>query len=243
MAKLNQIVAIVTGKKPRTEQAKTTIYHKVQKGELFSGISRTYEPFNEGDDQQPPESKNVQYSVKEAVDAFQKAVADLWDTTFTMDANNCEARADVKVGDKVIVKDVPVTHLLFLEKQLQDLRTFITKLPVLDRAENWSWSDTANCFASQPTLNNRTKKVPRTHVKYEATSEHPAQCEVYHEDVAVGRWTSIKFSGAMEARRKELWLENLEKLIEGVKSAREEANEMEVTRRELADNVFKFVFV
>ena len=46
----------------------------------------------------------------------------------------------------------------------------------------------------------RTKKVPRNHVKAEATEKHPAQVEVYYEDVAVGYWTTVKFSGALPAQ-------------------------------------------
>lgn len=44
-------------------------------------------------------------------------------------------------------------------------------------------------------------QVPRNHVKAEATDKHPAQVEVYHEDVPVGYWTTVKFSGALPARR------------------------------------------
>jgi hypothetical protein len=34
-------------------------------------------------------------------------------------------------------------------------------------------------------------------VKAEATEKHPAQVEVYHEDVVVGQWKTVKFSGAL----------------------------------------------
>jgi hypothetical protein len=41
----------------------------------------------------------------------------LFDVTPTKDWANCEARADVKVDGRVLVPDVPVAYLLFLEKQ------------------------------------------------------------------------------------------------------------------------------
>ena len=47
----------------------------------------------------------------------------------TQDFANCQAKANVVVDGQTILKEVPVTHLLFLEKQLVDLRTFIDGLP------------------------------------------------------------------------------------------------------------------
>src|SRR5947209_3792462 len=81
---------------------------------------------------------------------------------------------------------------------------------------------------SKPARTNRTKKVPKNHVKYEATKEHPAQVEMYMEDVWVGTWTTVKFSGAIPAAVRNAMLERLRKLLEGVKTAREEANNLEV---------------
>lgn len=68
----------------------------------------------------------------------------------------------------------------------------------------------------------RTKKVPRNHVKAEATDKHPAQVDVYYEDVPVGYWTTVKFSGALPARRVNELLDRVEKLQQAVKFAREE---------------------
>ena len=34
-------------------------------------------------------------------------------------------------------------------------------------------------------------------MKYEATEKHPAQVETYTEDIKVGEWTMVKFSGAI----------------------------------------------
>ena len=91
---------------------------------------------------------------------------------------------------------MPVTYLLFLEKQLADLHTFVKKLPVLDAAESWALDASTDCWATEPVQTLRTKKVPRNHVKAEATEKHPAQVEVYYEDVRIGYWTQTKFSGA-----------------------------------------------
>ena len=42
MAKLNQIIALVNGTKARTQKTITEVYHKLQKKELVTGISRLF---------------------------------------------------------------------------------------------------------------------------------------------------------------------------------------------------------
>ena len=84
--------------------------------------------------------------------------------------------------------------------------------------------------------------MPRNHVKAEATEKHPAQVEVYYEDVAVGYWTTVKFSGALPAQRVNELLERVEKLQHAVKFAREEANGTEVTDQRVGDAVFGYLF-
>ena len=87
------------------------------------------------------ETKNIQYSVKVAMTEFSAVLADLVDATATMDEGNCGARADVKVDGTVVMAAVPVTHLLFLEKQLTDIQTFVSHAAVLDPAESWKWDE------------------------------------------------------------------------------------------------------
>jgi hypothetical protein len=135
-----------------------------------------------------------------------------------------------------------VTYLLFLEKQLTDLHTFIKKLPVLDAADSWVFNDSADCWSTEPVRTIRTKKVPRNHVKAEATEKHPAQVEVYYEDISVGYWTTVRFSGALPAKRVSTLLERVEKLQQAVKFAREEANNTEAVDKHVGDKVFGYLF-
>jgi hypothetical protein len=77
------------------------------------------------------------------------------------------------------------------------LHTFVTKLPVLDASESSVFDAGADCWATEPAQTAKTKKIPRNHVKAEATEKHPAQVEVYYDDVVVGTWRTVKFSGAL----------------------------------------------
>lgn len=242
MSKLNQIVAVVSGKKTSAQKTMTELYHKLQKSVLFEGISRTYRPSDEEGETFPAERKNLQLKVEDTIVELMAAMSDLLDSTATQDFANCKAKADVKVDGKVILADVPVTYLLFLEKQMTDLQTFVSKLPTLDPAEDWQFNTSANCWASSPKSTSKTKKVPKTLVKYEATKEHPAQTEVYHEDVKVGEWTTIQFSGAIPAKKRDEFHEKIKKLTEAIKFAREEANNSEVQQVKLSKDIFEFIF-
>lgn len=242
MAKLNQIVAVVNGKKTQTQKAITEVYKKLQKAALFEGISRSYTPSDDDGETQPAEKKNVQYKSRDAMAEVQAALIDLFDVTATQDWGNCQAKADVVVDGTTILEQVPVTYLLFLEKQLTDIHTFVQQIPVLDSAENWSWDENSDCYATEPSISNRTKKVPRSHILYEATEKHPAQVEMYHEDVKVGEWKTIKFSSALAAQEKNEIVHRVRKLQEAIKFAREEGNSMEVDNVKIGNKVFDFVF-
>src|SRR6185437_8620546 len=199
--KLNQIIAVEKNIKSRALQDLTEAHHSLQKTTLLAGISRTYRPKDEEGEQLPPEATKVQIKSEEIIRKTSETLSKLFDVVATKDWANCQAKANVVVDGQTLLHDVPATYLLFLEKQLVDLHTFIKKLPVLDAAETWAFDQSADCWATEPVLTTRTKKVPRNHVKAEATEHHPAQVEVYYEDVTVGNWRTIKFSGSLPARR------------------------------------------
>ncbi len=242
MPKLNQVIALQAGKKSHAKDSLTQAYHVLQKPDLLNGIARSYKPRDEGGEPQPPENKFVQVKVVEQITRISADLAEMFDAVATQDFANCLAKADVMVDGKALIKGVPVTYLLFLEKQLADLHTFVEKLPVLDPAERWTYDPGQDCYASEPFQTNRTKKVPKNHVKYEATKEHAAQVEMYMEDVTVGTWTTIKYSGAVPAAERNAMLERVRKVQDAVKEAREEANAQEVTRQKLGHAVLDYVF-
>lgn len=241
MAKLNQIIALANGEKARSKSAVTQLYHKLQKPEPFQGISRSYRPKDDEGEQLPPESQRVQWQTGEILQAAADSLSKLFDLVGTQDLANCEAKADIKVDGQTILTGIPVTHLLFLEKQLVDLHTFLGAVPTLPTSEKWARSEEADCYATEPTETTRTKKIPRNHVMAEATKEHPAQVQVYTEDVVVGFWKTVKFSGAMHESDKNSLLARVEKLQDAVKSARELANCMEVTEATIGKPIFDYL--
>lgn len=242
MTKLNQIIAIENGTKAKTEQVLTTAHHSLQRKEPLSGIARTYTPMIDGGEELPSESTRVQVRVSDTIEQVQVALAELFDVTATKEYANTEAKADVVVNGTTLLTGVPVSYLLFLEKQLVNIKTFVTKLPTLDPGETWHWDSGQNCYATAEYVTMRAKKTPQRFVKAEATDKHPAQVEIYYEDVPVGRWRTIKYSGAILSDDVSKMLSRIEALQAAVKMAREDANSIVVTKQEVGKKVMTYLF-
>ena len=242
MAKLNQILAIEKGIKTRVYAEFTELHNATQKPALMNGFHKAYQPRDEEGETYPAESQKVQHSASEVLDRVAGSLAELFDITATKDWANCTARADVIVDGRALVKDVPATYLLFLEKQLSDLHTFVGKMSELDPGSDWSVDPGTGLYKTDATLTQRTKKVQRPITLYEATKEHPAQTQLITEDVVAGTWVTTKFSGAIPAPRKKQLLARIERLSNAVKFAREQANAAEAADKKLGKEVFDFLF-
>lgn len=242
MPKLNQVIAIEKGMKSTTESEITDSYHLAQKPEVFNGLSRVYEPKDELGETLPPEQQVITMTAPLLSKVFSASLVKLFDITATKVYGNTKATADVVVDGETLLENVPVEYLLFMEKRLQDVATFVNKLPILDPAVDWHWDEAKGIFASDVTTTHRTKKVLRNHVKAEATDKHPAQVDVYTEDETVGYWKLTRFSGALPVPLRDQWKEKVRKLQAAVKFAREEANSLPVENVSTGDAVFRYLF-
>lgn len=242
MTQLNQIIAVEKGVKADVAREVTDAYHAFQKPALLSGITRTYRPNSDEGDQLPPEQTLLQVRSGDVIDEVSSALTRLFDVVATKEWGNQQATADVVVDSQTLVQAAPVPYLLFLEKQLVDLRTFIGTIPTLDPSEEWSFSENDNAYRTPVISTHRSKKVPRVLVKAPATDKHQADTEVWHEDVVVGNWETVKFSGALPATRVKELQERVTKLREAVKVAREEANGTQVTQQTPGQTVLGYLF-
>jgi hypothetical protein len=243
MAKLHQIVALVKSKKAQAESGLTKLYHLLQKTDLLGGIARNYRPINDEDtDKLPSESKRVQLRIPEAIAQAKDVLGPMIDLVATQDVANTQAFADIVIDGVIIAEHVPATHLLFLEHRLEDLSTFVGKLPTLDPSEAWHVDDQEGCYATEPSETVRTKKIPRNNVKYAATDKHPAQVETWMEDVPVGRWMTTKFSGAIPEADRRAMVVRIRKMQDAVKAARCEANCIDVQNVSIAKNFLGYIF-
>jgi hypothetical protein len=242
MTKLNQIIAIEKGVKTNAYRELTDLHKGLKKGSALQGIQKTYRPKEEEGETLPPEAVLVQTKVREQLRTIAEIMTRYFDITATKDSANTQAKSDVMLDGKAFLTGVPAPYLLFLEKQLKDLHDVVRELPLLDPAETWAYDPNTGVYRTPVTTTHRTKKLPRVLVKYEATEEHPAQTEVYQEDITVGYWDKVAFSGAIPADLQKQLLERIRILQQAVKFAREEANNMKVEDVKVGEQVFKYLF-
>ena len=228
MAKLNQILATERHIKTTAENEFTRIFHDIQKTDLLIGQARTYRPKDEGGEKHPDETKRVQLRAEDALARVKENLTKLLDATGAKDTTNCHARADVKVAGTVLLKDVPATHLLWLDKRLTDLLTLARKLPILDASESWHRDEAQGLWSTKPVESVKTKKITRPMVLVQATKEHPAQVKEVSEDVVAGYWSTTKYSGALPRDRVETLISRIEEVQQAVRYARQEANSVPV---------------
>ena len=243
MPKLNQILAIERNVKNKREDEFTQIHQSLAKTDLLFGLSRTYQPLADDGEKFPPENKVVQAKADDMLKKLKTGLAELFDVTAQKDSTNCVAKADVVVDGKVLLTGVPATHLLYIEKKLVDLITFIKKLPTLPQDERWSRDDVLGLWKTDPIETVKTKKIEEVYaVPGTLTKEHPAQLAKKVEDVMVGKWTTVKYSGALTTDQTASLLERAEKLQKAVKFAREEANQTPAVGAATGAAVMGYIF-
>lgn len=239
--KLNQAIALLSGAKGEGESALTKAYKSAQSTARLAGVLKTYKPRDEEGEKLPSEGTLLQLRVSEIMAEAVVPMSRLFDLVATVDFGNQLAAADVVVDGVTILEKVPVSTLLFLEKKFVDFATFVAKLPILDPSEEWVPGDDAVSYKSVPAFKTRTKKIPRNHEKAPATDKHPAQVELYYEDMVVGDWTTVNFSGAVtQQRQRELALK-VAKFQRALKMAREEANSTVITDQSIGAEIFAFL--
>lgn len=243
---LNQVIAVRASVKGDADQALTKHYHLLQRAALLQGLSRTYTPKDDDGFRYPAETTNVQVKVEEVLRGVADDMTKLFDVTAAMDWTNQHARADVVLvnGQQpvVLLADVPVSYLMFLEKQLTHLETLVRKLPTLDSTENWTLDVATDVYKSEPIGTVKSAKIRRNHVLAAATDRHPAQVESYAEDIPVGTWSTVKFSGALPAQRVNRMLVRVRTLMEAIKYAREQANMEEIMDPKPGRRIFEYLF-
>ena len=243
MPKLHEMIAVVDGKKTHTRNKLTELHRYTQKAEFFVGHERTYHPKTENDEKLPPEKRVVQQRVTAAVQEANRLLSELWQAVSTQDEGNTKARADVVLeSGTVIAKSVPVTHLLFLEKQMDDVQKFIDSLVVLDPSVDWKLDANTDLYRSDPVETVRTTKQMYPVVLHEGNDKHPPQVKEATRDVQIGTYHVVNFSGAIPAKTKREMLERVRSVKDAIKSARSRANEQAVEQQNFGADILKYVF-
>ena len=250
MPKLCEAIAILKGVKSRSYALITEHDKLCQKPALFNGMTKTYEPLNEDDPDRPDgDTALVQQRVDDIVVDMKKLLGEFLDLTAMQEYGNTEANADLTVDDVVLLKGVPATYLLFLEKQLTDLHTAINRMPVLSPEYQWAWDEGRSCYVSETVRKVRTKKTPRvvmtattkTTGKDGAVTEQE-QGQILQEDLPVGYWHTTYFSTALPVAERKRLAARVTRLQQAVKQARERANGTVIERVSVGATLLDWVF-
>jgi len=241
--KLHHVIAIEKEVKGKSYTAFNELNKKSTKPDLFNGHSKGYKPVKEDGEVLPPDSKIVQMTVSQQLTQAQEILSSLFDMTATKDFANCSAKADLVIPNgPTLISGAPSTLLLFLEKQLRDLRAFVSGLPTLDGNEQWTFDNNSGIYKSDETKTHRTKKNQKPIVLYGATDKHPAQTQLITEDELVGYWETIKQSGCMPSTRQKVLLDRIDILSAAVKQARQDANSNEAPEKKIGNAILGYIF-
>jgi len=243
MGKLHELLAVEPDLKGAAEKIIAETINTLSKKEgHFKAQTRRYSPLEDGGEAFPDENQEMVTTVPKKLEWTQKVVAKYLDALAQKEISNTRASAVLEIDGQPLINDpLPATLLLALEGKLKQLRDMYNAIPTLDPGEQWAWDDKTRTYEGSPSKSYRTKKVMKNHVKAQATDKHPAQVEVYTEDVQVGYWTTKKWSGALTPSEKADLLERMDNLIQAVKRARQRANDCEAVRANIADTLFKYI--
>lgn len=242
MPKLNQVIAVEKTTKTRVQSAVDKLYHALDKSSLFEGFLKTYQSSREDEPAQPAQAQRVQFKVSDVVNEVRSQLDSLFAIVAQKDFANTAASADIVVDDVTLATGVPTTYLLFLEKQLTDLHTLVSKLPVLDPSADWKFDSVKGYWKTDATETQRTRKVAKPIVLYPATTEHPAQTQLINEDIVVGSYSQTRLSGATTESDRAKLLARIDSVQKAVKFAREKANNTDAPKQEVGSKVLDFIF-
>jgi hypothetical protein len=243
--RLHELLAVEGNLKGQAEKVRTDLASSFEKKRhLFTEKLVTFKPSQDGAEPVVEEQLDLQSTVRQEL----TWVTDIWaqalDVSATVAEANTQARGDVVLDDgSVILKGMPATALLELEKRLAEVQTLLQAVPTLDPAKGFKLDDHRGkgIYRARDDVKTRTKKVQRPIVLYDATPEHPAQTQLISEDVPVGEIRTQEWSGLVTPLEKSEMLDRVEALRRAVKAARSRANEVEVSQTKIGTTLFRFM--
>lgn len=249
MAKIHELIPAESDKVAAANALQAEAINTfAKKQDHFMGQIRDVQMY---DERRAAENTREQKEVVETVDSklahVWESLAPAIDVTVTKENSNTapDARANVTIGGKIILGDVPATALLAMEKQLAKLRDLYTAIPTLDPSLTWEPDSNAalpGVMRSKYAMEqHKTEKVPEVITLAPPTDKHPAQTQLVTMDKNVGKISTFKFSGNVSPARKAEWLRRITTLHTAVKEARQRANMAEVLPLTVAESIRTFI--
>lgn len=246
MPKLHELLAAEGTSKTQADKCRTDLLATFdKKRHLFSQKRVTFLSNEEGKPAQTEEQLDLQTTVPRELKWISEMWAKALDLAYGIDIGNTVAKADVTLDDgTLLLKDVPATALLQLEKRANELHAFIQSIPTLDPAKGFTEDAAtgADVYVAREDIRTRTKKLQRALQLSPATDKHPAQVQLITEDVAIGTIKTQEWSGLITPVAKGDMLNRAEELRRALKTARSRANDVPVASNKIGATLLQYVF-
>ena len=241
MQTLNQVITKEKTVKGNVNSELTALSKQSENPSAFTGFTKKYRPRTEDGEIFPSDNKKVQRNTENIIKEASISLTKLFDITAIKDFNNCGAKADIVIGNEVLVVDCPPPYLIFLEKQLHEYNGIIRDLTELEPEYDWNYNKKTEQYETDVVTTHKTKKVQKPLVLVAPTKEHPGQAQVLTVDETIGNWDTIKLSGAITVSRKKQLLANIQELVIAVRCAKERANMHKVEDVKVGEKLFNFL--
>lgn len=177
------------------------------------------------------EEKPVTTTVFETLEYALSIFGKSEDLQYQKHVTDQKAHGSVVLNGVTILVDLPVDELLGLEVRLTKLRELFGAAPTLDATKHWvpDYNTGEHVWMTKyPEETTKTEKQLVPVVMSPATKEHPAQVQPTTKDSVVGKFTTVRRSGAITAAQKAEAIKRVDELLVAVKQARMRANETTV---------------
>ena len=249
MSKLHELLAVEGNLETQAVKVRNDLINTFEKKRhLFEEKRVVFQPNTEGAPAVTESQSDIQSTVEKELGWIGGHIAKALDASYQVAEANTVARGDVVLeeeGEPVLLKGLPATALLELEKRVGEIHQLLNAIPTLDPAKGFKQDAQRGegIYLAREVVKERTKKATKVIVKYEATKEHPAQTEMVTVDAPVGNIREQEWSALMTPADKAALIERVEILLRAVKRGRSRANDQEVDQskkigRVLLDYVF-----
>ncbi len=244
--KLHELLAVEADLRAIKDKAKSdAVGAFTQNSQVFTGYNKNVVMFDAARKSEGGlEEKVVDFTVNEYLTAAGKHFTRYWDLRLQKETANQNAMSDVQIDGKILFENVPVTFLLNMEEELKQLKRVFEAAPVLASGLNWEKNDLMGADfwkAEQQDLNYRTEKTVQHKVLVEPTQFFPAQIEKWSENKNIGAINVTQLSGCLSNTDKTRRINNINRLINAFKQARQRANCQESAPCKIGDAVFDFI--
>ena len=248
MTKLHELLAVQGNLRGQAEKKRTDLKETFEKKRhLFEETRKTFTSNDELSQPQVEEQKDIQSTVISEIDWIKPSLAKALDVAYQVDVANTEAKADVVTEDgDILLKDVPTTTLLQLEKRVAEWKDLIDTIPTLDPAKGFQPDEARGrgYYKARDVTKPRTKKAPEVITLAPPTNEHPAQVQLLQIDKPIGTILEQEWSSLITPAMKADLLDRVETLMRAVSKARAKANEhaIDVADKKIGAELLDFVF-